>query len=430
MNKKLLVLSVLLSGSLTLTAQQRGNRDESLVPAYTLPEVLKMQNGKAITTVKQWENERRPELLALFAEHVYGKSRPDGKKLPYKITSVNKNALGGTATRKEVTLYLSEDRSKTLNILIYLPNNAGKKPVPMFMGLNFAGNQAIHPDTDITINKNWTRFENQPGFVNGIAGEGSRGFYASRWAVELIISRGYGLATMYYGDLQADRKDIDSLPESFHAWYYKDKKIKAGDNPWGAIGIWAWGLSRALDYLEEDPDVDAKRVAVVGHSRLGKSALWAAAQDQRFAMAISNNSGEGGAAITRRKFGETIKIINTSFPHWFGARFKEYADKENDLPVDFHEMMALIAPRPLYVASASEDLWADPKGEYLSAYHAGPVFQLYGLKAFTNPQPPAIEQPIQAGIIGYHIRKGKHDITKYDWERYVDFADQQLKAVK
>lgn len=426
--KKYLLLLWLISQGL-LSYGQKFNYKEELVPVYTLPDILKMQNGKPVKTVKNWESKRRPEILSLFEQHVYGQTMHVPKKLRYKLVSIDKEALGGLATRKEITIYLADDTIRNLNLLLYLPN-AGKKPVAMFMGLNFAGNQTIHSDPGITINKSWTRFANTPGFnQDGTANEGSRGVYASRWQLETILSRGYGLATAYHGDLQLDRRDIASLNQNFYSWYNKDRQIQQGQNSWGALGIWAWGLSRMMDYLVEDADVNAKRIAVLGHSRLGKAALWAGAQDKRFAMVILNNSGEGGAAITRRKFGETIEEITQAAPHWFGPNFKKYANKENELPVDFHQLIALIAPRPLYVASSSEDLWADPKGEYLSAFHAGAVYRLYGLRTFSNSEPPAVGQPIHTGAIGYHNRKGQHNITSYDWGRYLDFADKSLKPI-
>ena len=405
--------------------------DESKVPEYTLPALLKLNNGKQVTTTNKWEDSRRPELLKVFADEVYGNAMAGSAQLPFKIVSVDKSALNGAATRKEVQIRLSKSKNaRQLNLIVYTPNQI-KGPVPLFLGLNFSGNQGVHADPGITVTKYWTRFASQPGFnAEGIANDESRAKYAGRWNIELILSRGYGVATAYYGDLQLDRADIYSLPDDFNKWYDSSKVLKPDSSQWGAIGIWAWGLSRALDYLERDPSVDATKVAVIGHSRLGKSALWAGAQDRRFAMVISNNSGEGGAAITRRKFGETIRKINDKFPHWFAANFKKYNDKEESLPTDFHALMALIAPRPLYVASASEDLWADPVGEYKSLFHAGEVYRLYGFETFMDSKPPAVDAPVSAGVWGYHIRSGKHDITKYDWEQFLNFADRHLRDGK
>lgn len=392
--------------------------------SYILPGVLQSQSGKKITTVKDWEQIRRPEILKLFEENVQGKTPGNTIPLKFITTSINPSALNGTATRKQVRVYFSGDDKYYMDILLYLPNNT-PKPVPVFLGLNFGGNQAIHADTGILISSRWFRYAQAPAYVNHLATEASRGTQSSDWPVEKILAAGYGLATIYYGDLQPD--SAGSVNAGIAPLFYKTGQTKPRDDEWGAIGVWAWGLRRAMDYLEADKLVDAKKVAVIGHSRLGKAAIWAGAQDKRFAIVISNNSGEGGAAITRRKYGETITAMNNAFPHWFSAMFKKYNDRENELPVDFHELLALVAPRPLYVASASEDQWADPAGEYLSAWHATPVYALYGLKGLDTNTPPGINQPVGNAAIGYHLRDGKHAMTVYDWEQYIRFADRFLK---
>lgn len=408
--------------ALSTAVLAQANYDEANVPAYTLPDALLLESGKHIKRAAQWEKRRRPEILSVFEQQVYGKTL-GGDAATHEVIAVDKQALGGLATRKEVAIYTTADKSRPIHVLIYLPNNRSGA-TPVFMGLNYAGNQAVSTDPGIRITTRWTRYAKEPGFPDGYANEKSRGAFASRWPIELIISRGYGVVTAYYGDLQLDRPNIDATDDSFHTWFAQQTGIQRDSSSWGAIGIWAWSLSKMMDYLETDSDVDSRRVALVGHSRLGKTALWAAAQDQRFAMAISNNSGEGGAAIARRQYGERIADLNRSFPHWFNGNFKRFDGRENQLPVDFHELLSLIAPRPLYVASASEDRWADPKGEYLSLYHAGPVYRLYKQPTLQDTAPPAIGEGRVVGRLGYHIRPGKHAIERYDWERYLDFADK------
>jgi hypothetical protein len=406
----------------TLIAQPKNfNYDEAKVPKFTLPDPLMMADGAPVKSVKAWESKRRPEILELFKKEMYGRAPGKPAKQSYFVLSHHKNVLGGKADRKQVEVrFAGTGEGPRMTILIYLPARA-KGPVPTFLTLNFRGNHTLHPDPAIRLPHSWVRGKVKGETENNRATEKGRGLAKSRWPVETILARGYALAAIYYGDIDPDFDD--GWKNGVHALYPATHKRKPEE--WGSIATWAWGLSRAMDYLETDREIDHQRVAVMGHSRLGKTSLWAGASDPRFALVISNNSGCGGAALSRRAFGETVQRINTSFPHWFCDNFVKYNANENKCPVDQHQLIALIAPRPVYIASAVDDRWADPKGEFLSGLHANPVYQLYGL-----PGLPAKKQPPSMGTIGYHIRSGRHDVTKFDWAAYLKFADKHLNHRK
>lgn len=426
MRKKIALLILLLAGPLVGYPQDDINYDENRVPDYQLPELLVAKEGETITSAEEWMNIRRPEILSLFEEHVYGKIPATLRFSSWKVLEKSDNALMGRALRKQVQLtFQSNGKELRVNLLIFLPKNIERAPV--FLGYNFFGNHTVTDDPKIILPTAWSRNSEKFNIYDHQPTKESRGAASSRWPLEKIIDAGYGLATMYYGEVDPDKYGevgID-FSDGVHPLLFEEGQTEPLPNEWGGISAWAWGLSRALDYLEKDRGVDGKRVAVMGFSRLGKAALWAGARDERFALVISNNSGSGGAALSRRRYGERLEHMG--FTHWFSKNFSQYHRNEDALPVDQHMLIALIAPRPVYVASAEDDLWADPKGEYLSAFHAGPVFELFGKKPFSSKRMPEVNCPIIA-TTGYHFRRGGHDITTYDWEQFIRFSDLHFKS--
>lgn len=397
------------------------NYDESKVPSYILPNPLVTNKGDTIHSVSEWENIRRPELLSLFSSHVYGITPGEEVDVTYRVLTEEKSVLNGKAHRKQVEITFSNGiQSVKAMLILYLPNNVTDK-VPVFVSYNFMGNETIHSDSAILKSfSSDMKIWRTKGKTQGVD--------KSSWPLDLIIDNGFALACMCYSDVYPDRNGMkgNSVLPLFKEYEEKKDDLQS----WKAIGAWAWGLSRMVDYLESESEIDSNNVIVVGHSRLGKAALWAGAQDTRFSIVISNNSGCGGAALFRRKFGETVKQINKTFPYWFCGKFHQYNGKEENLPIDQHELIALIAPRPVYIASATEDLWADPKGEFLSGLYANPVYALWGLIGLDNAVIPHENTPLSSGYIGYHIRKGKHDITRYDWVQYIHFAKYHFNNSK
>jgi len=417
-------LSVL---SLAIGIQTKGiaqtytsNTDETKVPPYMLPDPLLGKDGKKITTSSAWNSVQRAYIYHLFEENVYG--RYPSAKIPIKfvVKEVNRHALNNTAVRKQIRIYFLSDTSVYMDVLLYLPV-AVKGPVAVFAGYNFSGNHTIMPDRGIFLSDRWIDPRSK-GAVNNKATDSSRGSAAQQWQVNEILKHGYGIAVAYYGDIEPDNPD--GWKTGIRTTLRNALQIKAEE--WSAIGAWAWGLARVMDCLQQDKEIDARKIAIIGHSRLGKAALWAAASDKRFSVVISNESGEGGAALSKRWYGETVGIINQKFPHWFVANYKKYNDNTAALPVDQHMLLSLVAPRPLYIASAEGDQWSDPKGEFMAARNADPVYALFSKKGIGTDSMPGLHHPV-GETVRYHIRAGKHDVTLYDWQQYLAFADKYWK---
>lgn len=376
-------------------SQPQYNYYEEKVPDYTLPRLLTTNDGRTVTDAAAWNGVRRQEILELFRENVYGRVPETPYTRNFCVVREDRNAMNGAATLREVDIEISsEGRSLTIRLSLFVPNNAGGK-VPAFLIINNRGTEQADPSREI---KN------------------------EFFPAEEIISRSYAAAVFQNSDVDPD--NFDDFRNGIHG--ILDRGERKGDS-WGTIAAWAWGASRCMDYLVTDSSIDPARVAVIGHSRGGKTALWAAAEDQRFAMAVSNESGCGGAALARRKFGETVETINRAFPHWFCRNYLQWGNNEDSMPVDMHMLMALIAPRAVYVTSASEDLWADPRGSYLSLYYSLPVFRLFDDKTILDEGMPPLNTPVSSGNTAYHVRDGVHNLLLKDWNWIMDFADRTLK---
>jgi hypothetical protein len=399
------------------------NYSEANVPSYQLPDALLTHGGSRVTDKTQWINVRRSELLSLLEQEMFGKS-PARPKLHFSISENFTPAFNGKALRQQVTLYFSDNKDGPfVDVLLYLPIQV-QHPAPVIFGLNFLGNQSVAVDPAIALCRSWV--DNKTKDSNPAlhrAQESSRGVDAEKWQIEYAISRGYGVVTAYYGDIDPDFDD--QWKNGVHALFPEIEKNRDAHS-WGSIAAWAWGMSYVMDYLVQEKQVDSTRVAVQGFSRLGKAALWAGACDTRFAVVISQNSGAGGAALNKRIFGETVNRLNTSFPHWFCKQFHHYSLNEAAMPFDSHELLALIAPRPLLITSATEDRWSDPQGEFLAGKAASPVYQLLGMQGLEAEQQPEPGKLINSRI-GYFLRKGPHSVTKDDWQAYGDFCDHWQK---
>lgn len=422
------LLSLLLStvALMPLAAQQPAfvpNYDEAQANPHPIPDVLTASDGSKITTKETWLAKRKPELLNLFATQVYGKTPTTTVPSRYEVLGADKAVFNGKGIMRQTMIHIGPNGEVQAHLLIFLPATSKEKsnPAPTFVTLNFWGNHSVTDDPDVPLSTSWFRNNKEKRTENNRATESSRGTGADRFPIEAILDRGYAVATAYYGDFDPDFDD--DFQNGIHPLFYAKGQTKPAADEWGSIGAWAWGLSRIADYLITLPEVAGDKLAVLGHSRLGKAAMWAGAQDERFGIVISNNSGAGGAALAKRIYGETVGRLNSSFPHWFCDNYNQYSLNEAALPMDQHALVALAAPRPYYIASATEDQWADPKGEFLSGKLAEPVYALFGLPGLGVEAQPAPDTPV-GKTIGYHLRAGKHDVTPYDWARYMDFADQ------
>lgn len=384
------------------------NYTESQVGAYRLPDALQLGNGKPVRDAKTWTTTRRPEIVQLFEENQYGRAPQRPAKMSFDVFDKGTPAFEGKAVRRQVTIHFTEAKSgPKLDLLLYLPANANKR-VPVLLNIAFTANSNMVEDPGVKQGEVWSREKKRVPASTG------RRFGSLK--VLPFLEAGIGVATFYYGDVEPDFAGGEA---------FGVRGIFKGS--WGAIGAWAWGMSRALDYLETDAGVDAKRVAITGVSRLGKTVMWAGAADPRFAAVIASCSGEGGAALSRRNYGETIAhlVEPTRYPYQFTANYAKYGSRVSEFPVDANLLVALIAPRPLLLQTGNTDKWSDPMGEFLAAVAAGPVYRLLGkqdLGADTLPPPGTAI----LNTLGYIMHDGGHGTVPSDWDVYLQFLKKHL----
>lgn len=414
----------LLVASLTLCAEftmAEPFPDVDQLPVHReLPDPLVMFDGSRVTSAEQWSRQRRPELKALFAHYMYGQAPPPPTNVRGAVARVDRQFFGGKATKQEVSISFGPPGTPSIELLLIVPNRRSG-PAPVFVGLNFCGNHTVVDDPTVALARGWLP-ERCPGCVDGRATEAGRGKQVDVWNAELIIDRGYALATCYSGDIDPDRPDFT---DGVHPHYLRAGQSAAGPHEWGTIAAWAWGLSRAVDYLVTDPAIDSRRIAVVGHSRLGKTALLAAALDERIALAIPSQAGCGGTSPSRGTVGESVQRINTSFPHWFNDTFPRFNQQVERLPFDQHCLVALVAPRPVLLSNAVEDTWANPAGQFEVLQAASPVYALLGVEGLAAESMPEPGRLVSSPL-GYFIRPGKHSMSRVDWQAFLDFADARL----
>jgi hypothetical protein len=428
--KKITFLIILLSCFLNGFAQQANrpdlvagvpvNYDENLVGSYNLPDLFTLSDGKRVADAKTWLKKRRPELIKLFEEIQFGKMPPPPSKLEFDVFDKGTLAFNGKAVRKQVTIYLTKERSADykMNLVIYLPANSRKK-APLLLNISFSAPNQVVDDAGLTVSEIWNR-ENKKV-------KADRPSPFAKINVEQFIDAGFGFATFYYGDIEPDFKD--GIKYGIRGRYLKTGQTEPAKDEWGAISAWAWGLSRAMDYFETDKQIDSRRIALQGASRLGKTVLWAGAHDTRFKVVIASISGEGGAALSRRNYGETIKHITdpSRYYYQFAPNYHSYSDRVGDLPIDAHMLVALMAPRPLLLQTGSTDYWSDPKGEFLSAVAAEPVYRLFGKNGpGTNTIPPPNDDSKLLGDLGFYMHDGGHTVLPDDWTLFVKYLKRHL----
>lgn len=388
------------------------------LPVQTsLPDPLMMFHGQRVTTREQWIQERRPELKALIQHYEYGYFLPTPAKMDVTLEREDHQAIGGKATLKLVTLSFGPPDVARIHLLLVVPNHR-KGPAPVFVGTNGCGNYMLVKDNSVPLPTCWLR-DICPGAKDNRATEAGRGAQFDDWAIDQTIARGYAIVAFHTADVDIDRPDVY---EGIHQHF---PKTTPNPRNRGTLAAWAWGIHRVVDYLYENPDIDKRRIAVVGHSRRGKTALLAAAFDERIALVIPHQSGSGGTSLWRGDIKETVEVATKGSSHWSNGRFKEFSKQVERLPFDQHCLIALVAPRPVLCTTAVEDPFAFPKEEFRGMQAADPVYRFLGAGGLDAKTMPPLGT-LSDGTLGFYVRPGAHSMTRDDWKVFLDFADKHL----
>ena len=400
------------------------NYNEEKVAPYTLPDPLVTSDGTRVTTAQQWFQVRRPEILKLYQNEIYGGVPADAPRVTWEVTETDTGAREGKAIMKRLAGKMGNNPDgPRMNLTVYLPTGVSG-PMPMLLSITFgfgaggrgqaAGKAGAAPAT--------APGKAQAGTAPAAGGRGPGGFDS----VGEVLGRGWGYASLAYTDIQPDR--ADKWTEGVIGLTLKPGQTRPAPDEWGTISAWAWGISRSIDYLETENAVNPKQIAITGASRLGKTVLWAGAQDERVAAVFSVVSGEMGAALIRRDWGETLDDMAQNFPWQFAGNLQKWVGKWDDLPVDQHMLISLCAPRPVYVNGGLTDQWSDPKGEFLAMVAAGPVYRLLGQKDLGVTELPRLDAPVATGDLAFHYHSGGHMAVPADWKAFLDFAERHFHS--
>ncbi|HOX55311.1 MAG TPA: acetylxylan esterase [Candidatus Paceibacterota bacterium] len=386
-----------------------------------MPDPLLMFDGRSVSSRNQWFKERRPELQALFQHYMYGAIPPNPARTRSKVLGEYGDFLGGKATLKLLTLETGPATAPRIDLMLVVPN-ARRGRVPVFLAMDFCGNHALTFDPRVPLARGWMG-NSCKECKNNAATEASRGSQATNWPLAEIVRRGYALAAFHSADVDPDRKEVS---DGIYAWLAGGDKARNNPAHRGTIAAWAWGFHRCVDHLVTERSLDPRRIATVGHSRNGKTALLAAAFDERIAIAYPHQAGCGGSAPSRGMTGESVKAINDRFPHWFNAWFKQFNNAPERLPFDQHCLVALCAPRPVLFSAAEEDQWANPAGQFQVLQAASPVYQFLGSEGLAAREFPPLHHLVDSRL-GFYVREGKHSMTADDWTVFMNYADRQWR---